>query len=80
VQIHLDDEPVQSAATAINDRGQVVGHVRASGYDRAVMWANGERLVLDTEATHSVGLGINARGQVVGYSFNGGIERALMWR
>lgn len=52
-------------------------HTAASA---AVMWENGERIVLDQAAATSNALAINARGHAVGYSLDAGFGRAVMWR
>jgi probable HAF family extracellular repeat protein len=58
-------------ATAINDRGQVVGQSgTASGESHGFLWENGQMTDLGAlpGAVSSIALGINNRGQVVGQS------------
>src|SRR5437899_360015 len=62
-----------SGASAINERGQVVGDsATASGKQHAFLWQNGKMTDLGTLGrayTDSGAVAINDRGQVVGTSF-----------
>jgi probable HAF family extracellular repeat protein len=72
-----------SSATAINDRGEVVGY--STSYSAIVAWiwtsANGFRLVGSTSPTlhDEKALGISNAGQVVGESFSNGAFHAFVW-
>jgi probable HAF family extracellular repeat protein len=72
-----------SSATAINDRGEVVGY--STSYSAIVAWiwtsANGFRLVGSTSPTlhDEKALGISNAGQVVGESFSNGASHAFIW-
>jgi len=69
-------------ARAINARGQVAGEGRiAPGQTRAILWANGRRLVLATlpGADGARAWDINDAGQIVGQSFAGTTGTAVTW-
>jgi probable HAF family extracellular repeat protein len=72
-----------SIATALNNRGQVVGE-RASAFEapgRAFLWAHGEVTDLGTlGGLFARAFGINERGQVVGdATIAGGQTHAFLW-
>jgi probable HAF family extracellular repeat protein len=74
----------QSDATAINDSGQVVGHLYTAnhgGNQRAVLYSAGKTIELGTlGGGDSIGVAINNTGQVVGYSrVPGGDQRAFLY-
>lgn len=74
----------QSDATAINDAGQVVGHLYTEyhdGYQRAVLYHNGKVREIGTfGGPVSTGVAINSAGQVVGYAtLPGGGQRAFLY-
>jgi len=71
-----------SAATAINEQGQVVGwSSTAEGNIRAFLWQNGTMIDLGTlGGNYSGAWDINEQGQVVGGSTNiEGNNRAVLW-
>lgn len=80
MQTVLEEEDQSAAPFAINDRGQVIGRAEIDGITQAVMWENGERIVLDQAAATSNALAINARGHAIGYSLDAAGGRAVMWR
>jgi len=66
-----------SGATAINDRGQIVGRSEtASGEWHAFLWQNGHM----TDLGLDMATGINNRGQVVGATPQGTRYQAYRWR
>lgn len=74
----------QSDAIAINDAGQVVGHLFTEyhgGDQRAVVYHAGKTVDLGTlGGGNSVGVAINIKGQVVGYAqLRGGDQRAFIY-
>lgn len=74
----------QSDATAINDSGQVVGHLYTAnhgGNQRAVIYSDGKTIELGTlGGDDSIGVAINNTGQVIGYSrLPGGDQRAFLY-
>ena len=74
----------ESDAMAINDAGQVVGHVYTEyhgGSQRAVLYHAGKTVDLGTfGGGNSVGVAINTMGQVVGYAqLHGGDQRAFLY-
>ena len=74
----------QGDATAINDAGQVVGHLYSEyhgGYQRAVLYHQGRTVELGTfGGTNSSGIAINVMGQVVGYAdLPSGDPRAFLY-
>jgi probable HAF family extracellular repeat protein len=74
----------QSDAAAINDTGQVVGHLYTEyhdGYKRAVLYDGSKAIRLGTLGGNaSVGVAINNAGQVVGYAeLPGGDQRAFLY-
>ena len=85
--VELDRSRAASGATAVNDRGQVVGFTRVGGTRfnaiwQAALWQGGERRVLGTLAAgwSSAALDINNRGRVVGYSRSPESElRPFLW-
>jgi len=72
--LDLYSSPWNSGATAINDRGQIVGWTRGAPPYVATLWQNGvpQRLYPQND---SRAYGINNRGQVVGWTFDG----AFLW-
>ena len=72
-----------SAATAINNNGQIIGHNMSGvqSYFHSFLWENGEITDLGTlGGLFSISRGINDDGQIVGFSQNGdGITRAFLW-
>jgi len=72
-----------SAATDMNDKGQIVGWSRLAGSsdNRAFIWEDGVITDLGTlGGSSSVAWGINNRGQVVGTStLANGTARAFLW-
>ena len=71
-----------SVATAINNRGQVVGgSTTASGAEHAFLWEDGKMTDLGTlpGGDETLANGINTRGQVVGVSVLSGDARAVLW-
>lgn len=68
---------------SINSHGHVVGTERTGTGYRAVMWKDGEFIVLGNLGNHTVTvpMAINDLGQVVGYSSPNGSEpsRAFLW-
>jgi probable HAF family extracellular repeat protein len=72
-----------SAATGINDRGQVVGWSKnAAGRRHAFLWQNGTMTALGTSGeTWSEAADINERGLAVGWGFTSpGRYHALLWK
>jgi probable HAF family extracellular repeat protein len=74
----------QSDAIAINDSGQVLGHVYTEyhdGYKRAVLYDGGATTELGTLGGQtSIGVAINNAGLVVGYAqLSGGEQRAFLY-
>ena len=74
----------QSDAIAINDAGEVVGHLYTQYHDgsrRAVLYHSGKVIEIGTfGGNDSIGVAINAAGQVVGYSaLPGGDPRAFLY-
>ncbi len=74
----------QSDATAVNDAGQVVGHLYTEyhdGYKRAVLYHGGKVVEIGTFGGNvSIGVAINTMGQVVGYAeLSGGDQRAFLY-
>ena len=71
-----------SAATAINERGQIVGtSATRSGKDHPFVWENGRMTDLGTlpGTTSSSAVAINDRGVIVGTSIVGDNTRAVIW-
>ena len=73
-----------SDAAAINNQNQIVGqaYFPATGLSRAVLWQNGQIILLDPLAGYgySVAAAINDRGWIAGYSGNStGSMRATLW-
>ena len=75
-----------SAATAVNDKGQVVGWAQTkAGVEHAFLWQSGrmQDLGLLPGTAGSVAIAINGRGQVVGISGDGvqvtTSRRAFVW-
>ena len=72
-----------SYASAINERGQIVGNsFTASGEQHAFLWQEGVMTDLGTLASDnsSLALDINERGQIVGHgSSDSGGYRAILW-
>lgn len=72
-----------SAATDINNSGQVVGSsTTTQGQNRAFLWQNGQMTDLGTRSgdTSSNANGINNRGRIVGESLTGNLPRAVLWQ
>ncbi len=74
----------QSDAMAINEAGQVVGHLYTEYHDghiRAVLYHSGKVLEIGTfGGNDSIGVAINTHGQVVGYAeLPGGDQRAFIY-
>lgn len=74
----------QSDAVAINDAGEVVGHLYTQYHDgpkRAVLYQTGKVVELGTFGGNvSIGVAINAVGQVAGYAtLPGGDQRAFLF-
>lgn len=74
----------QSDATAINNSGQVVGHLYTDyhdGYRHAVLYNSGKIIQLGTLGGNaSIGVAINNAGQVIGYAtLPGGDQRAFLF-
>lgn len=71
-----------SAANAVNERGQVVGYVRATANapPRAFLWQNGQVTYL--APWESQAIDINDRGDIVGEALDPatGQQRALFWQ
>jgi probable HAF family extracellular repeat protein len=84
--IDLGTPGTTSAATAANNRGQVVGYSTLNVEPRAVLWDNGYLTNLGVLGT-PVGIipwsgayGINDAGQIVGYSMtSAGTSHAFLW-
>jgi probable HAF family extracellular repeat protein len=70
----LDPYGVDSAATAINNRGQIIGTRYTTEGRRAFLWQNG--VMTDLGAGNPQD--INDRGQVIGQNLSGG-SGATMW-
>ena len=71
-----------SAATAINNRGQIVGwSTTRSGAKHAFLWQRGTMRDLGTlGGAESAALALNERGQIVGWSTTKkGTKRAVIW-
>lgn len=73
-----------SAASVINERGQIVGEsATASGKRHPVLWQNGKITHLGTlGGEFSEGVAINERGQVIGVSVPKGpsVVHAFLWQ
>jgi len=74
----------QSDAIAINDAGEVVGHLYTEYHDgqqRAVLYHAGKVVEIGTFGGNvSIGVAINTAGQVVGYAaLSGGDQRAFLF-
>ncbi|HEX6686261.1 MAG TPA: hypothetical protein VF062_26050 [Candidatus Limnocylindrales bacterium] len=67
-----------SAATGINDRGDIVGQTDGPDNLHAFRWRRGQMTLIDSGP--SIAYGINNRGDVVGTSFADGIATATLWR
>jgi probable HAF family extracellular repeat protein len=79
------DEPCCSAATAINDRGDVVGQSTVGppmSAAHAFLWRAGRMVDLGTlGGNNSLATDINIRGDVVGHSDTvSGVMHAFLWR
>lgn len=77
----------ESSATAINDRGQIVGELYRTHLDyrttsRAFLWEKGRMRNLGAPAgLSSTALAINDRGEVVGFAQTPSFDhRALLWK
>ena len=78
-------ENMGSEATAINDRGQIVGSsVNAADNKHAFLWQNGKMADLGTlGGIYSTATSINDRGQIVGASVtttNSFVGEAFLWQ
>jgi probable HAF family extracellular repeat protein len=74
-----------SSATAVNERGVIVGQVCDDDSCHAALWWSLRHepvLLADLgDRTHALAMGINDRGTVVGYSLDGaGTMSAVVWR
>ena len=71
-----------STATAINDRGQIVGYAStATRTNHAFLWENGKMTDLGTLPRYqaSRAVAINNKGQIVGYTTKTGQRHAVLW-
>jgi probable HAF family extracellular repeat protein len=72
----------ETEASAINDRGQIVGWSKvASGAEHAFLWQDGRMTDLGTLGDYSTATAVNARGEVVGISTVSGSTQthAVLW-
>jgi probable HAF family extracellular repeat protein len=67
----------RSYATAINDRGEIVGDVWTSGGGRAVLWRAGKAIDLGISGEPSA---INAQGEIVAVGPGASSADAFVWR
>ena len=73
-----------SKASALNDRGQVVGNAYYKRDEAALLWQNGHVYELNTLVPPGSGwklqnaLGINSRGQIIGNGIHNGIRRGFL--
>ena len=79
--------PEGSGASAINDRGQVVGTAAIREdpiymvIEHGFLWENGELMDLGTlGGDHSAAVDINESGQIIGRSFTLSGERPFLWQ
>ena len=83
-QLFPDPDSMQGVATAINNRGQIVGYCSTLASEHAFLWQDGRVLDLGTldGDTESIPTAINEAGDVVGYSYADTIatRRAFLWR
>lgn len=81
---HANDTASNTRAFDINDNGQVVGDIVASGEGSAQLafiWQDGELQTLETAEGYasSTAVSINERGEVVGWSADGSVTSAVVW-
>ena len=73
-----------SKASALNDRGQVVGNAYYKRDEAALLWQNGRVYELNKLVPPGSGwklqnaLGINSRGQIIGNGIHNGIRRGFL--
>ena len=73
-----------SKASALNDRGQVVGNAYYKRDEAALLWQNGRVYELNALVPPHSGwrlqnaLGINNRGQIIGNGIHNGIRRGFL--
>jgi probable HAF family extracellular repeat protein len=82
VMLGMPQGASQSFATAINDRGQIVGYATmANGETHAILWDKQDIYDLGTlGGTISQAQAVNNRGQIVGTSLtSSGISHAFLW-
>jgi len=74
------DPSVYSNASAINNRGQVVGSMRTSNGTHAYIWERGKLTELPgLGGNNDAAFGINDWGDVVGKSSDGVVDHAVVW-
>src|SRR5207302_7092422 len=74
-----------STATAINDRGQVIGSIASLGSETPVVWRNGKTTLLPTAGPDFTQVtAINDRGEILGQALpprgGTGPGHVLLWR
>jgi probable HAF family extracellular repeat protein len=72
----------QRSASAVNEKGEIVGWIETAGGSRPFLWRNGRTTLLGGLVGSAQAKDINERGQVVGVSSlgRGGATHAFLWQ